>query len=98
MPITGTRWDPDTTANRDIHVLRGQSSADLTVDRLQFVINAATRLFAHEYLADPNNKDVDLTFTVDPVPADDVFENQGIEVNAATGQVTLTQDQPPADG
>jgi hypothetical protein len=96
MPIKGIRWDPQTDANRDIHVLRGQSSADLTVDRLQFVVDLITHPFAHDYLA--NNNDVDLNFRVDPVPADDVFENQGIEIDAHTGQVTLTQDQPPADG
>ncbi len=99
MPIKGIRWDPLTTANRDVHVLRGQSSADLTVDRMQFVVDPITHPFAHAYLADPNNNhDVDLTFTVDPVPADDVFENQGIEVDANTGAVTLTQNQPPPDG
>jgi hypothetical protein len=96
MPIKGIRWDPLTDANRDIHVLRGQSSADLTVDQLQFIVDPITHPFAHDYLA--NNNDVALTFTVDPVPADDVFDNQGIEVDDHTGQVTLTQDQPPADG
>jgi hypothetical protein len=96
MPITGTRWDPDTPANRDIHVLRGQSSADLTIDRLQFVVDRNTHPFAHAYLAANNN--VDLTFSVDPLPADDIFENQGIEIDEATGRVTLTQLQPPPDG
>jgi hypothetical protein len=96
MPITGIRWDPDTTANRDIHVLRGQSSADLTIDRLQFVVDVITHPFAQDYLAAAHH-DVALAFVVDPVPADDVFENQGIEVDGDTGQVTLTHNQPPAD-
>jgi hypothetical protein len=96
MPITGTRWDSDTTANRDIHVLRGQSSADLTIDRLQFVVDQHTHPFAHDYLA--ANNDVDLTFSVDPPPFDDVFQDQGIVIDDHTGQVTLTQNQPPPDG
>ena len=83
MPITGIRWDPDTTANRDIHVLRGQSSADLTIDRLQFVVDEITHPFAHDYLT--GNTDVALAFAVVPDPADDVFANQGIDIDADTG-------------
>ena len=61
MQITRIFWDQ--TSNQDIHVLRGQTSRDLTRTGLRFIDDAtpgADDVSARHYL--DNNHDVTLTF------------------------------------
>jgi hypothetical protein len=87
MPITRIFWGD--TSNQDIHVLRRETTRDLTQNGLRFVdaphhsVSAATYLAAHN--------DVDLIFTplFNGTDSGDVFSGQGIQVNSGTGQVTV---------
>jgi hypothetical protein len=83
MPITGIFWSG--TSNRDIHVLGGQTSRDLTND-LFFVptANDADDLSAHDYLA--ANNDVNLTFQplFNGTLSGNVFSGLHIDVDTRT--------------
>jgi hypothetical protein len=87
MPITEIFWAG--TSNQDIHVLRGQSTRDLTVNDLQVTDDDGDDLSAHDYLAD--NDDVELSFRplFNGTPTGHVFSGQGIDVDMRTGQVTV---------
>ena len=87
MPITEISWSG--TSNQDIHVLRGHSTRDLTLDDLQVTDSDGNELNAHDYLAD--NDDVELTFQplFNGTRTGDVFSGQGIDVDMRTGEVTV---------
>ena len=89
MPITSIFWSGNT--GRDIHVLRGGSTRDLTHESLAFTKTDGTTQFADEYLVQV--ADVTLTFT--PVfrgnqqGTDFVGDNNGIRVNTGIGSVSV---------
>lgn len=59
MPIRRIFWEG--TTGRDVHVLRGDNTADLRHQALRFVSDTGATLFADEYVA--QFADVTLTFT-----------------------------------
>jgi hypothetical protein len=91
VPITEIFWGPidgPPTSNQDIHVLRGETTRDLTVDDLFFTPAEGEDLSAHDYLA--ANNDVGLTFQplFNGTRAGNVFSGLGIDVNTRIGQVS----------
>lgn len=93
MPIKRIFWDGNT--GRDIHVLRGGVTRDLTHQSLRFVQDDGTArgvfFFADDYLVQV--ADVTLTFTPlfkhSPAGDDFVGDKNGITVNKITGVVTV---------
>ncbi|HEU4688441.1 MAG TPA: hypothetical protein VFS23_08780, partial [Vicinamibacterales bacterium] len=90
MPIKRIAWDIN--AGRDIHVLRGRASRDLTHSLKFFEDNdASTEHSAHDYL----NGFADVTLTFTPLfkgtIQGSVFvgHQNGITVNRQTGVVTI---------
>lgn len=92
MPITKVLWSEEHNSSRDIHVLRGQSTRDLTLHDLLFDKPGA------EGSAPAANTDVTLTFT--PLfrgsLVDSVFvgDGNGITVDTRTGVVTVSAGAP----
>lgn len=95
MPIVGIYWDGN--SGRDIHVLRGQHTRDLTQTSLKFRIDADRThdVFAAQYFAqfaDRAHADVTLTFT--PLfkgrqMGDLWVGNNSVWVNTTNGSVTV---------
>ena len=88
MPIKSIFWSG--TSNQDIHVLRGQSSRDITRSGLNFVQQNNSAVSAADYLHD--NHDVTLTFNA-------LFKGapsaMGITVDQGTGKVTVDPQPRP---
>jgi hypothetical protein len=88
MPIARIFWDGN--SGRDIHVLRGGFTRDLTRS-LKFVHTDGSRHFADDYLV--HFADVQLTFMplFKGIPQDDEFvgDNNGITVNTGLGSVSV---------
>ena len=88
MPIKSIFWSG--TSNQDIHVLRGQSSRDITRSGLNFVQQNDSTISAADYLHD--NHDVTLTFNA-------LFKGapsaMGITVDQGTGKVTVDPQPRP---
>jgi hypothetical protein len=87
MPIRQIFWNGNT--GRDIHVLRGGSTRDLTHHSLAFIAVDGTVHFADDYLV--NFADVTLTFTplfrgvLQPDLIDFVGDQNGITINTGLG-------------
>ena len=93
MPIKAIFWPG--TMNRDIHVLRGQSTRDLTLT-LRVTSEDDDNLTADKYLvsvADITLKFLPL-FKGSPVGDDFVGDNNGITVNTMLGVVTVDPGVP----
>jgi hypothetical protein len=94
MPIKSIFWNLNT--GRDIHVLRGGFSRDLTHESLVFEHTDGSLPFADDYLV--TVADVTLTFTPlfkgTPQGDDFVGDNNGITVNQVLGSVTVEADLP----
>src|SRR5262245_47354166 len=94
MPINRIFWSGFT--GRDIHVLRGGSTRDLTHRALRFQQVDGTRFFADDYLVQV--ADVTLTFT--PLfkgtlqNGEFVGDHNGISVNQGIGTVTVDAFAP----
>jgi hypothetical protein len=96
MPIIGIYWTDNT--RRDIHVLRGQSTPDLTHQSLKFRLDTDPThdLFADQYIGQFH--DVTLKFT--PLfkgnQQGDIFvgDNNGIRFNTSTGSASLDLGAP----
>jgi hypothetical protein len=86
MPITNMVWQPE--ANLDRHVVKGQSSPDLTVGGVVFSTSTGLQ-FAHDYLA--ANTDVSLTFTplFKGTRNGNLLEAAGISFDTTTGVCTV---------
>ena len=93
MPIKGIHWPG--TMNRDIHVLRGQSTRDLTLT-LRVTKDDDDVVTADKYLV--TEADITLTFT--PLfkgtvsGLDFVGDNNGISVSTMLGVVTVDPGMP----
>ena len=91
MPIKRIFWSGHT--GRDIHVLRGGISRDLTDRALRFVHTDGTRHFADDYLV--HFADVTLTFTPlfkGAMQSDNITfagDHNGISVNTGIGSVSV---------
>ena len=89
MPIKSVFWSGNT--GRDIHVLRGATTRDLTHEALVFVQDDDTNHFADDYLVQV----ADVTLTFMPIfrgslqGSDFVGDHNGITVNTGTGTVSV---------
>lgn len=102
MPISRIFWT--SRSQRDIHVLRGQATRDLTIADLVFVETGpptANKFAARYFIDHPAPFDVDLSFTpqfsgsaVSAVADNFVGNGNGITVNKKTGVVTVAAGAP----
>jgi hypothetical protein len=95
MPIKNAVW----SANRglDLHVLKGQSTPDLSARHISFTKMNGQTVWARDYLNDANNhNDVSLVFTplIKSAPDGDLLKGGGVEVNTKTGVVKAVDPLP----
>jgi len=93
MPITNMFWD--TGWNRDRHVLRGQTSPDLSAVALRFAHGVDDSDFAATYMA-ANPGDVTLFFTplFRGVQNGNLFEGHGLHFDITTGELRVDAGAP----
>lgn len=95
MPIKSAFWSTD--RGMDLHVLKGQSTPDLSAAHVGVTKATGTLAFARSYLDDPaNGNDITLVFRplIKGVPAGDLVRGGGVEVNTKTGVVKAVNPLP----
>ncbi len=93
MPITRIFWSGNN--NKDIHVVAGQTSPNLTnAPYLVFLDDSNNNHWANDYL----NSHMDVTLSFTPLfkgtLAGNIYTGFGVAVNTATGEVSVTAPLP----
>ena len=104
MPIKNASWaslpyqeDRNIPKGLDLHILRGQSTPDLSAHHLAFQLPDNTVVFAQDYLINPDNADdVDVEFRpqILAVLNAGIFAGGGVWVSQTTG-VVMADDPLP---